>query len=126
MSKTSKKNETAAKLMTLHDCVWQLGNTLRDCMNRLETIKETNPELCVESEIAQAKHTLERYAKGPMFYKPHPFGWPFDAYVLKDALAAFAPTAAEIKVSGHNADVDLPDTAAQDSASKSNSPAVSG
>lgn len=95
-------NDTAAKLMTLHDCVWQLGNTLRDCMNRLETIKETNPELCVERETAQAKHTLERYAKGPMFYKPHPFGWPFDAYVLRDALAAFAPTDAEIKVPQHN------------------------
>ncbi len=84
-------NETAAKLMTLHDCVWQLGNTLRDCMNRLKTIKETNPELFVENEIAQAKHTLERYSKGPLFYKPHPFGWPFDAYVVRDALAKFAP-----------------------------------
>ena len=91
-------NDTAAKLMTLHDCVWQLGNTLRDCMNRLETIKETNPELCVERETAQAKHTLERYAKGPMFYKPHPFGWPFDAYVLRDAIAKFAPTDHEIQV----------------------------
>lgn len=91
-------NDTAAKLMTLHDCVWQLGNTLRDCMNRLETIKETNPELCVERETAQAKHTLERYAKGPMFYKPHPFGWPFDAYVLRDALAKFAPSDHEIQV----------------------------
>lgn len=91
-------NDTAAKLMTLHDCVWQLGNTLRDCMNRLETIKETNPELGVERETAQAKHTLERYAKGPMLYKPHPFGWPFDAYVLRDALAKFAPNQHEIQV----------------------------
>jgi hypothetical protein len=67
-------------------------------MNRLETIKETNPEICVDREIAQAKHTLERYAKGPMFYKPHPFGWPFDAYVLRDALAKFAPNQHEIQV----------------------------
>lgn len=96
--KTEITNDTAAKLMTLHDCVWQLGNTLRDCMNRLETIKETNPELCVERETAQAKHTLERYAKGPMFYKPHPFGWPFDAYVLRDAMAKFAPNQHEIQV----------------------------
>lgn len=73
-----KHFEPDANLLTLHDCVWQLGNALRDCMNRLDTIRETNPELRLKREIDQAKHTLERYAKGPMFYKPHPLGWEFD------------------------------------------------
>lgn len=71
-------NETAAKLMTLHDAVWQLGNALRDCMSLMETIHETNPELHVDGDIKRCKHTLERYAKGPMCYKQHPFGWPLD------------------------------------------------
>ena len=82
----TKQNQTAAKLITLHDCVWQLGSVLRDCISRLKTISETNPQLCLSCEIDQAQHTLEKYAKGPMEYKPHPFGWEFDAFARRDSL----------------------------------------
>lgn len=101
-------NENAGKLIALHDAVWQLGNTLRDCMSRLETIQETNPEIALESEVKQARHTLERYAPGPFRYRPHPFGFPYDPYVLRDALAGFAPTDSEIKVPQHNQKISHP------------------
>ena len=71
-------NNTAAKLIALHDSVWQLGNTLRDCMNRMETIRESNPEIYLDAEIERCKHTLKRHAKGPMLYKTHPLGWKHD------------------------------------------------
>lgn len=67
--------------MILHDAVWQLGNTLRDCMHRIETIKEQCPNLALDKEINQARHTLGNYAKGPLFYAPHPFGWDYDKAV---------------------------------------------
>ena len=78
MNEKQYLNEAAAQLIDLKDSVWQLGNTLRDLMSRLETIQETNPELSVSDEIAQAKHTLEQYAKGCLTYAPHPFGFGYD------------------------------------------------
>jgi hypothetical protein len=49
-------------------------------------------------------------------------------YILGIGLTVKTTERAEraLGISGHNADVDLPDTSAQDSASKSNNPAVSG
>lgn len=91
-------NETAAKLITLQDAVWQLGNTLRDCMNRMDTIHGEHPSYGLDHEIRQSKHTLERYARGPLFYKPHPFGWKYDSATHKDQLAVFPPNDGEIKV----------------------------
>jgi len=82
--KTSS-NKVTAQLITLHDCVWQLGNALRDLKSKIRTISETNPQLGLSREIDQAQHTLEKYAKGPMEYKPHPFGWEFDAFVKRDS-----------------------------------------
>lgn len=74
MNEKKYLNDAAAQLLTAKDSIWQLGNTLRDCMRRLETIQETNPEIWVSDEVAQAKHTLEQYAKGCITYAPHPFG----------------------------------------------------
>ena len=84
--------------MALQDAVWQLGVTLRGCMNKFETIRETNPEIHLDSEIARAKHTLERYSKGAMLYKPNPFGLKYDDCTLRDQLADFPPSRHEIKV----------------------------
>lgn len=95
MEQTS--TETTAKLLALHDAVWQLGNTLRDCKSRMETIQE-HDKIDLSREIAQANHTLEKYSKGAKFYKPHPFNWPYDKYVMRDGMADLPPTKDEIKV----------------------------
>ena len=90
-------NETAGKLIAWQDAVWQLGNTLRDMMHRMETIQEHN-KIDLESEIKQCRHTLERYSKGALFYKPHPYKMDYDSVTKKDQLAIFPPTKDEIRI----------------------------
>lgn len=75
--------KTTAKLIELHDAAWQLGVTLRCVLNRLETIKETHPDVFLDIEIARCKHSLSKYSYAAMIYTPNPFGLPYDDVLKK-------------------------------------------
>lgn len=72
MNEQKQLNLMTAQLMVSQSAVWHLGSTLRDCMNRLDTIRETNPELAVDIEIQRAKSVLEKHAPEILKYCPPP------------------------------------------------------